>query len=166
MSRQEKCQKKPTQGALYAALPRVKSVPLRIPRRTYDSAEHLNLQTRHGKNVPIFAVLRTAVKTCKFQSLSCSAEAKCGREGYIGEGGSGAGKRSAVAVVNACPVDRQSRDRIARRQLASGQRLPYAAFFGYFLVRSQESNTHRYMGNETLIINSTFYSGEKYDQDH
>ena len=28
------------------------------------------------------------------------------------------GKRSAVAVVNGCPVDSQSRDRIARRQLS------------------------------------------------
>ena len=75
--RQEKCQKKPTQGALCVALPRAESMnygaiatgnrpilircaehhPLCIPRRTYDSAEHLNLHPEHGKNVPIFAVL-------------------------------------------------------------------------------------------------------------
>jgi len=40
------------------------------------------------------------------------------REGFIGEGGSGAGA-------------------------ASGQRLPYADFFGYFLVQRQESDTYR-----------------------
>ena len=54
--RQEKCQKKPTQGALCVALPRAESVPLCIPRRTYDTAEHLNLHPEHDKNVPIFAV--------------------------------------------------------------------------------------------------------------
>ena len=41
-----------------------------------------------------------------------------GREGYIGEGGSGAGA-------------------------TSGQRLPYADFFGYFLVQRQESDTYQ-----------------------
>ena len=54
LSRQEKCQKKPTQGALYAALPRVKSVPLRIPRRTCASAEHLNLPPERGKKCSDF----------------------------------------------------------------------------------------------------------------
>ena len=58
--RQEKGQKKPTQGALYVAIPRAESVPLCIPRRTYDSTEHLNLHPEHDKNVPIFAVLRGA----------------------------------------------------------------------------------------------------------
>ena len=56
LSRQEKGQKKPTQGALCVALPRAESVPLCIPRRTYDGSEHLNLHPEHGKNVPIFAV--------------------------------------------------------------------------------------------------------------
>ena len=35
---------------------RAKSVPLSIPRRTYDTAEHLNLHSEHDKNFPIFAV--------------------------------------------------------------------------------------------------------------
>ena len=57
------------------------------------------------------------------------------REGYIGEGGSGAGADS-------------------------GQRLPYADFFGYFLVQRQESiapqgpepaNFMRVMTNYTAI---------------
>ena len=56
--RQEKGEKKPTQGALCVALPRAESVPLCIPRRTIDSTEHLNLHPEHSKNVPIFAVLR------------------------------------------------------------------------------------------------------------
>ena len=54
--RQEKGQKKPTQGALCVALPRAESVPLCIPRRTYDTSEYLNLHPEHDKNVPIFAV--------------------------------------------------------------------------------------------------------------
>ena len=54
--RQEKGEKKPPQGALCVALPRAESVPLCIPRRTYDTSEHLNLHPEHDKNVPIFAV--------------------------------------------------------------------------------------------------------------
>ena len=54
--RQEKGEKKPSKGALCVALPRAESVPFTIPRRTNDSAEHLNLHPEHGKNVPIFAM--------------------------------------------------------------------------------------------------------------
>ena len=32
------------------------------PGRTYDTSEHLNLQKRHSKNVPIFAALGSAVQ--------------------------------------------------------------------------------------------------------
>ena len=31
-----------------------------------------------------------------------------------------------------------------------GQRLPYADFFGYFLVQRQESNTYRRLGNGAI----------------
>ena len=47
--------------------------------------------------------------------LRCSALTKCGLERYIGEGG------------------------FDERELGT-QRLSYGAFFGYFLVRRQESN--------------------------
>ena len=64
---------------------RVKSVPLRIPRRTYDSAEHLNLQTWHSKNVPIFAVLRsTEQKDTCFIGTSGDAASGSSRN-FVGE---------------------------------------------------------------------------------
>ena len=68
-----------------------------------------------------------------------SPNRKVTKEVGAGEGGSGAGKRSAVAGVNDSPVDCQSRDRIARRQLASGQRLPYVGFFWHFSCRNKKS---------------------------
>ena len=57
---QERNQRKRLKGALYVALPRAKSTPLRIPRPHLVSAQHLNLDPEQSKNVPIFAPLSCA----------------------------------------------------------------------------------------------------------
>ena len=155
MFRQEKGEKKPTQGALCVALPRAESVPLCIPRRTIDSAEHLNLHPEHDKNVPIFAVQGF----CFWNSAGRRERSRrhqqgrgdvpsrrenvtqffrCVRVGYTGEVvlraanrnmSLAGGKRSIVYAI--C------------RAAGRHECLPCADFFGYFLVRKQESNIWR-----------------------
>jgi len=87
------------------------------------------------------------------------------------------GKRSAVAVVNGCPVDSQSRDRAARRRLSAEQ-----ADWGredlksseksiqYLVCRFEaidENEGKQYNGlTERLVILSayTHYAGQKLPQ--
>ena len=64
---------------------------------------------------------------CSGSRLSSSQLPKCGRVGFIGEGVWGARERDF-------------------------QRLPCAAFFGYFLVRTQESNTYRQNDKSQFIL--------------
>ena len=107
--RQEKNEKKPTQGALCAALPRAKSAPLSNPRPHLGSAEKLNLETRRSKNVPIFAPLR-----------------RCFRDGRA-QVGTLAPRGSTIVSLN------------YRRGFPKGggfvKSHPLVEFFGYFLIQ-------------------------------
>ena len=134
---------------------RAESVPLCIPRRTYDGAEHLNLHPEHDKNVPIFAVqwfcfwnsAGRRERSRRHQQGRGDVPSRrenvtqffrCVRVGYTGEvvlraanqnRSLAGGKRSIVYAI--C------------RAVARHECLPCADFFGYFLVRRQESNTAR-----------------------
>ncbi len=71
---------------------------------------HNNLNSLRG--APPFAILRRIAMTAVNIMKQLSS---AGRDGFLGKGGFGARERDS-------------------------QRLPYADFFGYFLVRKQESN--------------------------
>jgi len=108
--RQEKNEKKPTQGALYVLLPQSNPPPCVSPGRIAVSAEHLNLDPVHSENVPIFCMKFGAVYTGRAARAAAAANSEAirlkrlvvkvlgsfggaRRVGYIGEGGFDCGSK-------------------------------------------------------------------------
>ena len=76
LCRQEKNEKKPTQGALYVLLPQSNPPPCVSPGRIAGSGLHLNLNPVHAENVPIFCMKFGAVYTGRAARAAAAANSK------------------------------------------------------------------------------------------
>ena len=155
---QEKYQKKQAKGALNARRSRTGAAPFGNPRRTSPLVpEHLNLNPVQAENLPIFCLKFTSVNIAgrrerqppptakpyisKLRSLRCWAVVAV-RPGRVHRGGAprSESKYYMIASGNHTVIHRAARSRgkmkdyIRSCDRLRGQRLPYASFFGYFLV--------------------------------
>ena len=124
-----------------------------LPGAPWTAAQHLSVAPVQAKSVPTFCLKRKCREksggqgerspchrldqnVCNFRSIRRTRLPSARRERYIGEGGAPRSESIIIMIAGGNHTTIYGWD--ARER--GFQRLSYADFFGYFLVRRQESN--------------------------